>query len=82
MRQNVITESPKEIIWKESAKYFQWKGNRAFCKKWNMVDCLYLRTIEEGLNAGRGTDGHAHNILRSLILWKIRENILNSTKSL
>ena len=54
---DILVESPKRAIWDACTEALQWKGNREFRERRHLVDFLYLRTIEEGWQLGRGPRG-------------------------
>ena len=58
---DIIVESPKRVIWEACTKALGWKGNGGFCQKQDIVDYLYLRTVEEGWELGCGPGGRPYN---------------------
>lgn len=54
---DIALESPRSAIWAACKNGFQWEGNHGFRDKKSMVEFLYVRTIEEGWELGRGPDG-------------------------
>jgi hypothetical protein len=61
---DILVESPKRMIWDACAKALHWKGNKGFRERRDLVDFLYLRTIEEGWELGRGPGGREYNECR------------------
>jgi len=58
---DIFAESPKRVIWEACKEALHWEGNRDFLQKRNLVDHLYLRTVEEGWELGRGPGGLFYN---------------------
>lgn len=54
---DIHLESPRSVIWAACKIAFQWEGNHGFRDKRNMVEFLYVRTIEEGWTLGQGPNG-------------------------
>jgi hypothetical protein len=61
---DILVESPKRVIWDACAKALHWKGNKSFREIRDLVAFLYLRTIEEGGELGRGPGGREYNACR------------------
>lgn len=75
----VLVETPKKVIWKACEESLGWKGNRGFRQKMETVDWLYLRTIEEGWELGRGPDGRKYSECRPAELMRRQDGNRSTT---